>query len=174
MRAESGRLVQIQNNGGIGITASQALRCSLRGHRPALRPQHSRRPSECRGAAPLEAGTSTAPGALFTLGSGFERFIRLNAGAADQQGDSITVLGELARGQMRHSLPSPPDGAPADTHRRPSTKLARTHAQTTGAHEGDRPCRARASFCRKASRPMPAESPAVNPPSPVRSRGSPP
>lgn len=83
--------------------------------------------------AAIEAGISTAPGALFTLGSGFERFIRLNAGAADQRGDSIAVLGELARGQMGHSFPSPPDGAPADTHRRPSTKLARTHAQTTGA-----------------------------------------
>jgi DNA-binding transcriptional MocR family regulator len=49
--------------------------------------------------AAIDAGISIAPGSLFTLGSGFERFIRLNAGAAAQRGDSIVTLGQLARAE---------------------------------------------------------------------------
>ncbi len=46
----------------------------------------------------IGAGISIAPGSLFTLGAGFERFIRLNAGAAVQRGESIATLGKLANG----------------------------------------------------------------------------
>jgi DNA-binding transcriptional MocR family regulator len=50
--------------------------------------------------AAIARGISIAPGSLFTLGPGFERFIRLNAGAAVERKDSIATLGKLARRQQ--------------------------------------------------------------------------
>ena len=49
--------------------------------------------------AAREAGISIAPGPIFTLGPGLERFVRLNGGARLGRGDTIARLGRLVRGQ---------------------------------------------------------------------------
>jgi DNA-binding transcriptional MocR family regulator len=47
--------------------------------------------------AALEAGISVAPGCLFSMGPGLDRFLRLNGGVAGDLDGAMRTLGELAR-----------------------------------------------------------------------------
>ena len=49
-------------------------------------------------------GISIAPGCLFSLGGGLERFIRLNGGADADFGKAMTILGRLATNQSMQAV----------------------------------------------------------------------
>lgn len=51
--------------------------------------------------AAREAGISIAPGNIFTLASGLDRFVRLNGAAAGDVDQAIATLGQLANAQQR-------------------------------------------------------------------------